>query len=176
MFSDPKKNVAEMNVGEGMKVADFGSGAGFYTLALSQRVGEYGKVYAIDVMADHLARIKREVDRRGIKNIELIHADLEKPKGSGLPDGSIDRVLISNVLFQVEHPKTLALEAKRIIKRKGRIAVIEWIESYGMIGPHSDHIVTEKQAIQTFTEIGLVVDKKFDAGSHHYGLLFKNAD
>lgn len=175
MFSDPKKNITEMNVGEGMWVADFGAGVGFYTLALANRVGEYGKVFAIDVQADHLAKIKREAEKNNLKQIQLVHADIEAHKGSGLPDGIVDRVLITNVLFQVENPKQIAVEAKRILKKNGRVAVVEWIESFKMIGPHPDHVISEKETIDVFTEIGLVVDKKFDAGSHHYGILFKTA-
>ncbi|MES3005419.1 MAG: methyltransferase domain-containing protein [Patescibacteria group bacterium] len=175
MFSDPKKNIVEMNIGEGMSVVDFGSGVGFYTFPLAERVGEYGKVFAVDVMVDHLTKIHREADRRNFKNISVIHADLETPKGSGLPDASVDRVVITNVLFQVDDPKQIAVEAKRIIKKNGRVAVVEWVESFGMMGPHPDHVMSEKETINTFAEEGLVVDKKFDAGSHHYGLLFKHA-
>jgi len=175
MFSDPRKNIIEMNVGEGMKVADFGSGAGFYTFALADRVGEYGKIYAIDIMADHLAKIKREAERRGIKQVDFIHADLESAHGSALPPGSVDRVLITNILFQVDDPKLIAKEAKRVLKRTGKIAVIEWSGSPGLVGPHMDHVVKENEAMKIFIDEGLVLERKFDAGTHHYGLLFKLA-
>lgn len=174
MFSDPKKNVIEMNVGEGMTVADFGSGSGFYTFALAERVGEYGRVYAIDVMDNLLGKIKREAERKGLKQISLIHADLEKKNSSGLPSASVDRVILTNILFQTEDAASIIAEAKRILKRNGRIGVVEWIESFGMTGPHPDHVMTEKETIEEFTKLGLVVDKKFEAGSHHYGLLFKH--
>jgi ubiquinone/menaquinone biosynthesis C-methylase UbiE len=173
MFSDPKKNIVEMQIGEGMTVADFGSGAGFYSFALAERVGQYGKVYAIDVMDELLGKIKREAEHRGLKQIDFIHADLEARNSSGLANASVDRVVITNVLFQVEDPASIAKEAKRILKRNGRIAVIEWVESFKMTGPHPDHVMNEKETIEVFTNEGLIVDKKFDAGSHHYGLLFK---
>jgi ubiquinone/menaquinone biosynthesis C-methylase UbiE len=175
MFSDPKKNIGQMFIGEGMKVADFGAGVGFYTFALAEKVGEYGRVFALDVVGDHLVKIKKEAERKGIKHIDVVHADLEVPKGSGLPDASVDRVLITDVLFQVDHPGHVAAEAKRILKRTGKVVVIEWVESFNMIGPHPDHVMSEKETVAAFTELGFKVENNFDAGSHHYGIIFKLA-
>lgn len=175
MFSDPKKNVGEMLIGEGMKVADFGSGIGFYSFALAERVNEHGKVFAIDIMSDHLLKMKNEAARRNFNHIDFIHADLEAAKGSGLKDQFVDRVVIVNMLFQVDHPKRVIEEAKRILKRTGKVVLVEWSDSFNMIGPHPDRVINEKQAITMFKEYGFEVEKKFDAGSHHYGLLFKLA-
>lgn len=164
-----------MFVAEGMTVADFGAGTGFYSLALAKKVGEYGKVYCLDVQDEHLSKIKHEAERTGIKNIELIHADLEVANGSGLRAGSVDRVVITNVLFQTNHPKRIAVEAKRVLKHSGKVAVVEWLGSFSMMGPHPDHVLPESQTIELFEGAGFALDKKFDAGSHHYGLLFKLA-
>jgi len=49
MFSDPKKNIEQMQLEHGMKIADLGSGSGFYSLEAARVVGDGGKVYAIDV-------------------------------------------------------------------------------------------------------------------------------
>ncbi|MEN9649639.1 MAG: hypothetical protein RL094_606 [Candidatus Parcubacteria bacterium] len=174
MFSDPLKNIAHMYIGEGMHVADFGAGIGHYTLAIAKKVGEYGKVFAIDVQADHLSALKNDAKRKKVHNIELIHSDLEQPNGSCLPDALIDRVVIVNMLFQNEHPEQIAKEAKRILKSKGRVVVIEWIDSYNHIGPHPDHVLQRERAQQIFMQQGFELEKGFDAGSHHYGLLFKN--
>lgn len=175
MFSDPKKNIAEMNIGEGMKVADFGAGVGYYTFPLAERVGEHGEVFAVDVMADHLSMIQKGAAAKHLKQVHVVHGDLEIEKGSKLPDDSVDRVVITNVLFQVDNPKQIAREAKRILKRNGRVGIIEWKESYKMIGPHPEHVMSEQETVLVFGEVGFVVDKKFDGGSHHYGILFKHA-
>ena len=45
-FSDPKTNILQMSLRDGMKVADLGAGSGHYSLAASAYVGLTGKVYA----------------------------------------------------------------------------------------------------------------------------------
>lgn len=41
-----------------MTVADFGSGSGHYVMALSELVGDRGRVYAIDLQQALLQRVK----------------------------------------------------------------------------------------------------------------------
>jgi ubiquinone/menaquinone biosynthesis C-methylase UbiE len=173
MFSDPLKNIAQMYIAEGMHIADFGAGVGFYSLALAKRVGEYGKVFALDVQAEHLSALQHEAKRQNLNNIEILHVDVEAPRGSGLQDASIDRVLIINMLFQNEKLDQIAAEATRILKQDGKIGVIEWIDSFDQMGPEKNLILKKEDIIALFEKAGCTVEKEFDAGTHHYGLLFK---
>jgi ubiquinone/menaquinone biosynthesis C-methylase UbiE len=172
MFSDPKKNIGEMFVAEGMTVADFGAGSGFYSLALADKVGPYGMVHSIDIIPENLSKLQYEAEHRGLKNINLIHTDLEGPQGSSVQGMSADRVVVSNILFQTDHPEKIVKEAKRILKHDGKVAVIEWISSLDRIGPHPDNIMSKQKTIDMFVTEGFELEKDFDAGSHHYGLLF----
>ena len=172
MFSDPEKVISEMFVAEGMTVADFGSGAGFYTLALAKKVGPYGRVFAIDSHPDFLRRIKNEAVRSGLQNVEVVQGELESKKGSGLVSASVDRIVIANTLFSMENVDEIVLEAKRVLKHDGKVAVIDWNESYGQIGPHTDHIVTKDEAREMFEKEGFHLESFVDAGSHHYGMLY----
>jgi precorrin-6B methylase 2 len=176
MFSEPGKVIEQLFVAEGMTVADFGAGAGFYVLPLARRVGPYGRVFAIDVQPDHLRKIKNECVKEGMNQVEVIMGDLESPKGSGLVSASVDRIVISNVLFQSENPSAVVKEAKRVLKHNGKIAVVEWIESYNQIGPHSDHVLTQEEARDIFEAEGFMLESFIDAGSHHYGLLYVHAN
>jgi ubiquinone/menaquinone biosynthesis C-methylase UbiE len=172
MFSDPNKVIAEMFIAEGMTVADFGSGAGFYTLALARKVGPYGRVFAIDIQPDFLRRTKNEAMKSGLKNVDVIQGNLEAVKGSGLLSASVDRIIIANTLFQNENVDKIVHEAKRVLKHDGKIAVIDWNESYGQIGPHTDHVLTKDEARESFENAGFMLESFIDAGSHHYGMLY----
>lgn len=178
MFANPKNHITEAYVGEGMTVADFGAAAGYHVFETAQKVGEYGKVYAIDVQADFLRRIKNEAERKGFKNIEIIHSNIEKEKGSGLKDHSVERVFIINRLFQaddIDARTTMMQEAHRILKSTGKLVLIDWIESFGHIGPHPDHVITRDEAIRLGRQNNFALEKEFSAGDHHYGLLFTPA-
>lgn len=172
MFSDPGKVIEQAKVGEGMTVADFGAGVGFYAMQLARRVGPYGKVFAIDVDADYLRRIRNEASKQGINHLEVIQGDLEAKKGSGILSASVDRVIIANVLFQSDNPKAVVEEAKRILKHNGKIAVVEWADSYSQIGPHADNLLRQEDARPLFEDAGLTLESFIDAGTHHYGLLY----
>jgi ubiquinone/menaquinone biosynthesis C-methylase UbiE len=176
MFSDPDKVIKEMFVSEGMTVADFGSGVGFYTIPLARRVGPYGRVFAVDVMGDFLRKLKNEAVRSGLNNVEVIQGDLESINGSGLLTASLDRVIIANTLFQSDHPLNVVLEAKRVIKYSGKVAVIDWEDSFSQIGPHKDHLVTKEETRELFEKNGFTFESFIDAGQHHYGMLYSVAE
>lgn len=169
MFSDPATNIAKLGINEGMKVADFGAGSGFYSLEAAKLVGHSGLVYALDVQKALLERIRAMGQARKLHNIEVIWADVEKIGGTKLRDASVDRVIASNILFQINHKDDFALEVKRILKPGGKIMLIDW-NDVSQIGPKS--LVLAKDASTLFEKNAFVLDQSFSAGSHHYGLVF----
>ncbi len=164
-----------MNLGEGMKIADFGTGGGAHILPMLARVQEYGEIFAIDVQAPKLSRILNEAKRHGYKNLSIIHADLEAKNGSHLKDKSVDRVAMTNFLHFINDKPAVFREAARILKRTGRLIVIDWKSSHGNIGPHASQILTIEWAEKIAERAGFVFDRQFEAGDHHYGLVFKLA-
>ncbi|MFZ1987504.1 MAG: methyltransferase domain-containing protein [Minisyncoccia bacterium] len=175
-FADPKSNVLQLGVHEGMKIGDLGSGSGHYALAASAAVGDDGRVYAIDVQEDVLRHLADSAHRAGKKNIETIWGDFEKAGGTKLRDHILDAAILSNVLFQVEHHAGALSEIKRIVKPGGKILVIDWAGSYGGLGPIASHVVPESKAEEFFINAGFYKVKSFRAGPHHYGIVFTVPD
>lgn len=155
-----------------MIVADFGCGSGHYTLAAAKIVADLGKVFAIDVQKELLESVKSGARLHNLNNIEFVWTDLENSEGSRLAPDSVDFVIISNILFQAGNRLAVAKEAFRVLKNKGRVAVIEWSESFGNLGPRPDDVVKKDEAKKIFMEQGFVLDKEFEPGEHHYGLIF----
>lgn len=172
MFSQPEKNIEQFSVDPGMKVADFGSGAGFYSLALAKAVGKTGKVFAIDVQQELLTKLKNEAFKNNIDNIEIIWGDIDEPGGSKLLDQTVDRVLVANTLFQTDDKDTVASEAYRVLKNKGTVLLIDWTDSFGGLGPHKARIVTPEQGRTIFEKAGFSYLREIRAGDHHYGMIF----
>lgn len=162
-----------MGIAEGLMVADFGAGAGYYAQLLAQKVGENGRVYAIDINKDLLAKIANEAEKTGLDNIEIITGDVEKENGTTLKEGSVDVVVIANTLYSIDNKPAAAKEAMRILKKKGRVLVVDWADSFAGIGPHRDHIVTNVMAMKIFADAGFALDSDVEAGDHHYGLVFR---
>ena len=172
-FAHPARNVGALGIEPGMTVADFGAGSGAYVLAIASRLAGSGKVYAIDVQRDLLRRINTDADKKGLTTVNVLWGDLEKPQGSKLGDASCDLVLISNLLFQLEDKMTPLKEAMRILRPRGRLAIIDWQESFGGMGPIKSHVVDKKNAHQLAIGAGFELVREFDAGAHHYGLVFR---
>jgi ubiquinone/menaquinone biosynthesis C-methylase UbiE len=172
-FAHPQRNVNALNIEPGMTVVDFGAGSGAYVSAIAQRLANAGHVYAVDIQQDLLRRIKNDAHKNGHKNVEIIWSDLEKQNGSKIADRHADVVLISNLLFQVEDKRALLDEAWRILKPKGKLAIIDWSESFGGMGPQKKDVFQKHDAIAMATERGFELVGEFDAGAHHYGLLLR---
>lgn len=171
-FANPMQIIHQVGLQEGMSVADFGSGSGLYTLAASVLVGNTGEVFAIDVQKDLLNRIKTEADKNGHTNIKPIWGNLDTRGGSKLADGSVDIVFLSNILFQLEHKDETLLEAWRVLKPKGKLMVVDWTDSFNGMGPQTEMLITKEQAYGLCVHNGFVHKEDFQAGTHHYGMLF----
>lgn len=172
-FLGPDRIVRFFNLEKGDLVAEFGPGHGYFTLAMARAVGPEGKIFAIDVQKTTIEVIRAKAKGENITNTELIWSDLEQPNGSKLKDGYVDAVLIANCLFQAENKEGIIQEAGRILKQHGRLIIIEWGTAPEVrIGPPQElrlpkRYVTDLVLKQTFTS-----ENEFDAGTHHYGLLF----
>lgn len=171
-FAHPRRNVAVLGIEPGMSVADFGSGSGAYVLAIAERLEGVGRLFAIDVQRDLLRRIHTEAHRRGFKNVQIIWADLEKEGSSKLASHSLDVVLISNLLFQLEDKRAPLVEAWRTLRPRGRLAILDWSNSFSGMGPVKHDVVQKEEAIALAENSGFELMREFEAGAHHYGLIF----
>ena len=171
MFSDPVKNIAEFGVADGMKVVDIGAGSGFYSIEAAKKIGPRGIVYAVDIQQDLLEKLKKSAALIGLHNIEGIWGNAEQIGGTKLRESIADRVILSNVLFQIEPQDrdNLALELKRILRPGGKLMVIDW-QAGIPFAPQT--LVPAMVAEALFQKAGFVVEKNFDAGDHHYGIIF----
>lgn len=173
-FLDPGRAVKAAKISEHMQVADFGVGAGFFTRAIARAVGPEGRVYAIDINRDLLSRLAPLCELEGLHNVEYVRGDLDEKEGSGLPEGAMDVVMMANILFQVEKKAMIIEEARRVLRRGGRLVLIDWQDSFNNLGPHIGHVVTRDAALVLIKgNGGFTHVEDIPAGSFHYGLILK---
>lgn len=172
-FLHPERILKYLDIRPGMSVADFGAGGGYFSIPAARLVGENGKVYAIDIRKSSLDFIKSKANLEHLLNIETVWADLELTKGSRLLDNAVDLVIIANILFQSEKKREVIREAWRVLRSGGRLATLEWDETPFPVGPPLVLRVQKSVAKHLADEAGFELEKEFEAGSHHYGLLFR---
>lgn len=152
-----------------MVVADFGCGSGGFAIPLAERL-DNGLVYAVDVQESSLSALKSQALLNNLNNIRFIRADLEKPKASNLQDSSIDLVLIVNTLFQIDDKNAIISEADRILKKQGRLLIIDWMPE----APQGPEIrISSDDVKKRAQDIGFALKKEIEAGKYHYGLVFE---
>ncbi len=104
-------------------VADVGAGTGYFTLPLARAVGAEGKVYAVDAQAGMLARLSEKLSDAGVTNVIPIQAEADE---TGLPGSSCDLFFLANVWHEIEDRGAVLVEAWRVLKLGGRIAILDW--------------------------------------------------
>src|SRR5438552_19191971 len=69
---DPDRMLASLDIQKGSVVADVGAGVGYHVWRLSQVVGPAGKVIAEDIQQEMLRMLKKNIDDRKLKNVDII--------------------------------------------------------------------------------------------------------
>jgi ubiquinone/menaquinone biosynthesis C-methylase UbiE len=167
-FLNPKEILNQLDLKKEMTAADFGSGSGGWAIPLAKILKD-GKVYAIDILEEPLSALKNKSEIEGIDNIETIRSDVESKENLKLKDGVLDLVLMTNLLFEVKNKKRVIGEAKRVIKKGGKILVIDWLEKTAL-GPEGKRTSTE-EIKNLAKELDLKIEKELKAGPYHWGII-----
>lgn len=149
-------------------VAEFGCGYSTFTIPAAKIIK--GKIYAFDIEPDMIRLTKEEAEKQGLSNVETIQRDFIA-EGSGLPDESVDYVMLFNILH-LEGPVVLLTEAWRILKDAGRVGIIHWnYDPKTPRGPSMEIRPRPYQCIEWATRAGFADPKQFDLKPHHYGIV-----
>ncbi len=123
---DEWQKVAEiftaMGVRPGAVVADVGAGDGYFTARLARAVGAGGRVYAVDVSARTLERLRQRLAGEEIANVEVVEGAADDPK---LPAGALDAVLIVNAYHEMTEHRAMLAKIRTALKPDGRLVILE---------------------------------------------------
>jgi len=168
-FLNPEKILEKLNLRENQIAADFGSGSGGWAIPLA-RILKRGKVFAIDILEEPLSVLSLKLKTEKIYNVEIRKADVEE-KVPLLPE-FVDLVLMTNLLFECKNKRKVLEEGKRILKKGGKILVVDWKEDLPKeIGPEEK--VKKEEIKEIAKELGLKLKEEFEAGDFHFGLIFE---
>ena len=149
-------------------IADFGCGYGTFTIPVAQVVK--GKLYAIDIEPEMIRITERKAREKKLANVEVILRDFVS-NGSGLENGSIDYVMLFNILH-LDNPKRLIREAYRILRKDGKLGIIHWnYDSTTPRGPPMRIRPKPEQCIKCATNSGFNHPIKYDLRPYHYGIV-----
>jgi len=115
IFKKPERILREMGLREGQTVLDYGCGIESFSIPAAKLVGDDGTVYALDIHPLAIKAVEKKIEKKQIANIKTILS----ARGTGLPDGSVDVVLLYDVFQMVSDKEKLLEELHRVLKLGG---------------------------------------------------------
>lgn len=125
----PTEVMDALDVKPGSVVGDVGCGSGYFTFHLAARVGAQGKVYAVDIKTDELAKIRSRAAKEGLAQIETI---LGAPDDPHLPAEALDTLLVVNAYHEMRDYDAMLQGFYRALKPGGLLGIIENVAKTGV--------------------------------------------
>jgi ubiquinone/menaquinone biosynthesis C-methylase UbiE len=109
----------------GMTVLEPGPGMGFFTIPVSQMIGEEGRVIAVDIQPRMLAALRRRAAKAGLA--QRINTRLAHASSLGIADlaSSVDFVLAFAVVHEMPSVEIFFREAALAMKPEARLLLVE---------------------------------------------------
>lgn len=155
----PDEIINNLKILPGQRIADIGSGGGYFSFRFAKLVGNNGKVYSIDTNKELLEFISNNAKQQEQSNIVTI---LATENNIPLADGKIDLIFMRNVYHHITNRVEYVKKLKNILKSDGKVAIIEYKKSGRFFGSHrpSGHYVILEVIIKEMETAGYHVEEQ----------------
>jgi protein-L-isoaspartate O-methyltransferase len=170
---DPERAVRMLGLKPGMKVADIGAGVGYYSLKIATEVGPTGKVFATDIQPGMIERLRANIAKSGLKNIEPV---LSTEAATGLPDHAVDLMILVDVYHEFSQPRTMIQGLKRALKPDGRLVLFEFRKEDPKVPIREEHKMSIAEAKAELEADGLVLDKVLNDLPWQHMMFFRKTE
>jgi ubiquinone/menaquinone biosynthesis C-methylase UbiE len=155
-----------LEITEGKNVADIGAGGGWFSAIAAKRVGEKGKIYAVDINEDAIKYINERKEKEKLINIEAVLGKTDDPI---LTKKSIDAVLILNTYHEIAEPIIYLKNLKPSLKKNAHIGIID------RDGNGENHGIDKEIIIKEAKQAGFSLKEQYDfvEDSMDYFLIFQ---
>lgn len=133
-WQHPERVLAALEIRPGQRVADLGSGGGYFTFPLARAVGAEGRVYAVDTDPDLRELVAERAAQEGWPGVVPVPVDPQEP---ALPE-PVDLILLVNVFHHLPHGPDYLGRLAGQLRPGGRVAVIEARPRWFLFGHATD--------------------------------------
>ena len=186
LFENPRRETWEktskfmqlINIRPGDRVADLGSGPGYYSFRFAKKVGPNGQVYAIDTDADHLRWVEEAKAAMGVTNVLTVQTE---GRTLGLPDsaGKLDIVFLCSLYHNIYGIMTpperdsLVASIREALKDNGKVYLADnGLVKQGTLPYHGPYLAKEL-IIAQMANYGFELVKNGQPIAQRYLLVFK---
>lgn len=164
---------SKSQIEEKMKVADLGCGSsGHFVFPCAKIIGKNGTMYAVDILRTSLETVSKMARIENLANIKTIWSNLEIFGATKIEAGSLDVGLLINTLHQSHKRAEILRESARLLKKNGKLVIVEWKNIAAPFGPPTEERVKKEFVDNAVKKLGFSPDDEFEAGPYHYGLIY----
>ena len=164
-WQDPEGILTLIGVVPGMVFVDMGCGDGYFALPAARRVGRLGSVYASDIDADAVERLRQRAVQEGLENL---FTDVKEAEGTVVCEGCADVVFFGIDLHDFRDPAQVLLNAKKMLRPEGRLVDLDWKDQPMPFGLPLEKRFSVDKARNLIGSAGFRVVSVQEAGPYHY--------
>ena len=165
---NPKNTLIKAGFKDDMILCDIGAGTGIFSFPATKISSK--DIYALEISDSMIELLENRKAERNTKNLKI-----KKVDSTILPldNNSCDMAIIVTVLHEVENKEFMINEIKRVLKKEGKLMIIEFHKRKTPMGPPTDHRLSEERVEQICNSNGLKTIDKFSLGDNFYSVVFE---
>lgn len=165
MFLSPQEILRHVVIPSSSRVADFGTGKGYFGLEIARRLGTEATVYVFDPYTPSLEAVRREAKKMHAPLYALLaDLNLHIPVRANL----FTHAIVANTLYQLRDRARFVQELSRVVEPGGVVLVADWLGSFNNMGPMREEVLSPSDAVQLFADAGFETSGMLPAGTHHF--------
>jgi ubiquinone/menaquinone biosynthesis C-methylase UbiE len=149
-------------------LVEIGAGTGFFTFPFGEKL-KNGALFALDVSDQMLLWLKDHIPAKIIASIVPVRMG---ENHIPLKSEVADLLYMVNLHHELEQPERVLVEAFRVLKKKGKVAIIDW-QKDAAYGPPQAIRVAKETVYDQLIKIGIGQIVEHNILPYHYFLVGK---
>lgn len=162
--------IAAMGLRAGQTVVDLGAGSGYFTFRIAPKVGNTGKVLAVDVQDEMLKTIRERAAAQKLTNVVVVKGDEKDPH---LPANSVDIVLMVDVYHELAYPFEVMTKVRQALKPDGKLVCVEYRKEDPKVDIKEVHKMSVDQLEKEMKVVGFVPVQRIETLPQQHIVVFQ---
>lgn len=163
----PQKMKEEiLNIFQSLKnktVLEFGCGVGTFSLPLSQRIGNDGKLYIVELSKKNIDILEKRIIKHKVTNIQIIHDEhLISRVHPDIP--SVDMIFSIGNLSYLQNLQNILKDMNRLLPENGQFCFVEYVNYFWGVLPNQVFLDDHEKLKQIFKKAGFSIRIKKERG------------